>query len=268
MSKQLYIPDWDRVKINNGIARGDFDFKTVYDYWLFASVLQKGNEQINKGNETDIELSLPLVDILNHGIEKEKQITSHKISGRDYLVWRKAAVNLFRAIIIYDDNETTKLRHLFDECDLKKSTGKIKIKIKKEMLPIIKTYATQFTQFHLSQFLKLSTVRSQKLFVFLRSWQSVQAKDFKLSEIFNFLDIPKTAKNNSALFKRFLERAKNEIENKTDLKFIYSIEKNYGTGDGIIRFSMYEDTPPLFDKIDKGKKSFFELPDTTEKRTI
>lgn len=78
----------------------------------------------------------------------------------------------------------------------------------------------QFTRISLSQYLKLPSIYSQKLFSYLTSWAGTPEVTLSVSDLHVFLDTPESFRKNFAEFRRrVLDKAHKDITELTSLRY-------------------------------------------------
>lgn len=98
--------------------------------------------------------------------------------------------------------------------------GIITGKFHSDLLPFFLKLKKQFTRMSLSQYLKLPSIYSQKIFGYLTSWAGTPEVEISVSALHEMLDVPESIKQNFAeLKRRVLEKAHKDITGLTSLQY-------------------------------------------------
>ena len=98
--------------------------------------------------------------------------------------------------------------------------GIITGKFHSDLLPFFLKLKKQFTRMSLSQYLKLPSIYSQKIFGYLTSWAGTPEVEISVSALHEMLDVPESIKQNFAeLKRRVLEKAHKDITGLTSLRY-------------------------------------------------
>lgn len=146
-----------------------------------------------------------------------------KLERRDYGRISKACETLggcFAKIEILrnKDNRRLKIIPLFSELDY--NQGIITAKFNIAAKPYILQLQEHFTEYSLSEFIKLSSIYSQRLFEILKSWSNTHEKIYTIEELHSVLNTPISLQRDFYNFKaRVLEQAHKDITEKTSLRY-------------------------------------------------
>lgn len=104
----------------------------------------------------------------------------------------------------------------------------VNVELHEGLKPYFLNLKSRFTSYSLDEFLKLSSIYSQKLYCFLLSWASAGETVHTVPYLYRLLGwMPKDKVFNFAEFERtVLAAAKKEIEEKTGLRFEYKAVKD------------------------------------------
>ena len=98
--------------------------------------------------------------------------------------------------------------------------GIITGKFHSDLLPFFLKLKKQFTRMSLSQYLKLPSIYSQKLFGYLTSWAGTPEVEISVSDLHEMLDTPESLRRDFFNFKaRVLEKAHKDIAGLTSLRY-------------------------------------------------
>ena len=98
--------------------------------------------------------------------------------------------------------------------------GIITGKFHSDLFPFFLKLKKQFTRMSLSQYLKLPSIYSQKLFGYLTSWAGTPEIEVPVSELHDMLDTPESLRKNFTELRRWvLEKAHRDITGLTSLRY-------------------------------------------------
>ena len=205
--RQLPLPG-EIVKKSNVLARARWPVSSVWEPRLVALVAAR----VRSDDVEFQEYEIPIQEII-----QEKQ------DGQTYQ--RVAAVieNLMGRVVTISDPakpKSWKKYTLFSKCELDSERNVLIARFDPDMMPHYLALSKHFTQYNLLEFLTLPSIYSQKLFELLKSWNDQQEKTIDLAELFVFLNVPESHRKDFAAFRRrVLEKAYNDINTRTKLRF-------------------------------------------------
>ncbi len=182
-------------------------------FYAFASLIDAG--QVEHGF---VHVSIPASSVLSEG----------SISGRRYYDISKAADTLLDAKLEHRLGKTGFVKYnMFSS--IRYENGILTGKIDADLIPFftaIKEHAGLYTKLNFSQYVKLPSMYSQRLFAFLSSWRSHGYVEKNLDELHELLNTPDTLKKDVSMFrKRVLEKAHADISAFTDLCYVWRFIK-------------------------------------------
>jgi len=105
--------------------------------------------------------------------------------------------------------------------------GYIKIRLDPELIPYFLKLKERFTQYQLKNVIKLKSSYSIRLYELLKQYEKVKERYFELPTLKRILGIkPEEYKLYGDFNRKVLKKAKEELKEKTDLKFSYKEKKD------------------------------------------
>jgi plasmid replication initiation protein len=263
----LYIPDWNRFKVDNQLARARTSIKSSLELNMYVIIIKKLADNAERlwgkqvwadilrdgaahpdtiKNQTWMDCSFPVNEINElKNINLTEQF--YALGGKEYTEIKNAARNIAKSIIEMEDvkNHSFTVMTIFTEVRYKK--GFIYAGVNFNMLPFIVHISKQFTQFPITDFIKLTSSYSKHLYMLLKSNKSLGQFEMLIVELHKFLLVSEYVQKNFGELVRILERAKKEIETKTDLRFAFSFLKG-SRGKKIEIVAFHFPQPELFTK--------------------
>lgn len=202
------------VTKSNDLTRGDI---SKVDSVLFGRLLNIFVSQINRDDEDFRDYTLPIVALMPEG----------KRSGTYYAAVYKYAKEWLKATVtIRLDVNQVALYPLFSKIIINRETNYITVNIHKDLKPHLLSLKKYFTQFALEEYLRLSSVKTQRLFELLCSWQDKIQVEIDINALHTHLDTEKYLRANSTKFKeRVLDVAHREILKSTSLRYEWTFKK-------------------------------------------
>ncbi len=123
--------------------------------------------------------------------------------------------------------------------------GSITGEFHSDLLPFFLGLKKQFTRMSLSQYLKLPSIYSQKLFGYLTSWAGTPEVEISVLDLHEMLDTPESLRKNFTELRRWvLEKAHKDITGLTPLRYEWEpVKKGRAVGAGRFIFSRRRDRP-------------------------
>jgi plasmid replication initiation protein len=109
------------------------------------------------------------------------------------------------------------------EADTEKDSGLVRLKFPPSLKPYLLQLREQFTTFKLEYILSLNSIYSIRIYELLKQFKSTGVRSISLEEFKRILVIPNSYKISD--IKNVLNRAKEEISEKTDIEFTYTLNK-------------------------------------------
>lgn len=128
--------------------------------------------------------------------------------------------------------------------------GVINYSFDPHLKPFLLELKEQFTSYYLSNVLRLKSSYSINIYELLKQLENVGFRKFEMLEFRELLGIPKSYL--LVNIKRLLEKVKTDLEENTDIKFTYTLEKN-GRKFTHINFKIYKNSDN-----DKNIKAFIK----------
>lgn len=212
MHSQLLLPG-EIVKKDNQLIRTKLDIPGVEGSRILAALISliKTNEPFNPDKTYSIAVKDIIKNSDGHSYQKIRTICKDLKNS-------SASIELF----VENGEEEYFDFPFFSVIHYKK--GIISAKFNFLMENFLFGLSTCFTEYNLLEYLKLSSMYSQRLFEILKSYSKIPEKEQKISieDLHRYLSTPKSQVNNFALFKKeTLSKAHQEIITKTNLYFDY-----------------------------------------------
>lgn len=154
-------------------------------------------------------------------------IAENTTGGSYYKIINRIVEDSMKVIVNIPENKDRVTKYtLFSKCTLDSTQHCVEIAIHPDLLPHMLNLKNHFTRYQLEDFLRLSSVYSQRLFQILASWYK---SPFWRVDIEDLHDMVNSAPSMRKDFKQFrvraLDTAMKEIESHTKLYFRYEVEK-------------------------------------------
>lgn len=205
-NKQLTLPG-SIVKKSNAIARAIWKPLSIWEARIVAHVAAKV-----KVTDKDFETyTIPLAEI---GAQLEEK------GGTQYKDIVRGIDNLFKADIkIRDESKPKNFRQysIFSMCGYE--DGCIVARFDPDLKQHFLNLQNNFTAYSLFEYLSLPSIYSQKLYELLVSWSSIPHYDMTLQMLHEFLSVPASFKDYRNFRRRVLDKAFDDIHDKTDLVY-------------------------------------------------
>jgi plasmid replication initiation protein len=193
------------VKVSNVFLRKDWNFESIWQ----ARLLYLAAAKIKRSDTKFVTFVIPAEELnpgYHYGAEILKQIKKdiRHVMG-------------FTVVRTYEKDHFD-VRHVFEKMTFDK--GDVTVKIHSDMCPYFLQLHSFFAELEFCKFVKLSTVYSQKLFLFLKTidWKSEEI--ISVEELQNILDTPEKMKKHFSDWKRrILDPAIQQIIEKMGVYF-------------------------------------------------
>ncbi|MBM9519381.1 replication initiation protein [Desulforhopalus vacuolatus] len=219
--KQLSLFPPQIVRKSNALCRCSWSAESVWEARLVALVASK----IKK---SDVEFQTYEISV--------SEIMQNK-GGCDYKIVDKATEYTMSRVIKIKNAETGGWAkyNLFSKCEYNPKKGTITVRFDPDLLPHYLQLNKKFAQYDLLEFVVLSSVYSQRLYEILKSWDDKESVEIETSELHKMLNSPVYLTKNFGKFReKALNKAKEEINRKTALKFSWEAKKKGRTFHSII----------------------------------
>jgi plasmid replication initiation protein len=148
---------------------------------------------------------------------------------------------------------------------LKYHNGLIFGRFNDEMAPLLLNLKERFTVLNLKTLLNFESLYSQRMYEILSARKYQGTIEYDLKDLQDMVDFPQKLRNNFIHFRsRVLDRAKNEIEQLTDLKFDYYPIKSMGRAGKIVAIKFTIGTGEIDQRYKKYDKNFLFQENTPE----
>lgn len=204
------------VKANNGLFRCKYKIKDVVAARIFMAFASLVNHKDVKENKSFVEYQIEassIIQDIDAGGGYYKQLRDAAYSLIDHKIEQRFERNNFA---VYT---------LFSKIEYK--DGILKGEFHKDLIPFFLMAKEKFTKLRLNEYMRLSSIYSQLIFSFLKSWNDKKEITINISELHVMLDTPQSMRKNYAEFKRrVLDKAYKDINEKTSLGFEFEAIKN------------------------------------------
>ena len=204
------------VKANNELFRCKYKIKDVLAARIFMAFASLVDHKDVKENQSFVEYKIAAESILPDtcmGGDNYKQLKDAAYSLVDHKIELRISKSEF---YFYT---------LFSKIGYK--DGIIIGEFHKDLMPFFLIAKEKFTKVKLTEYVKLPSIYSQNIFVFLKSWYDKEDVTIKISELHNMLDTPQSFRKDFYEFKRrVLEKAYKDINEKTSLSYEWEAIKN------------------------------------------
>ncbi|MBO7745781.1 MULTISPECIES: replication initiation protein [Paenibacillus] len=110
----------------------------------------------------------------------------------------------------------------------KDGEGRVTIKLSEDLAPFFRNLKRAYTKFRLKNVLKLKSEYNWRLYELLKEREFRKERIFKVKELRHLLNIPDDKYKMLKHLRELIDRAKVELEEKTDISFTYDIHKRVG----------------------------------------
>ena len=143
-----------------------------------------------------------------------------------------------------------------------------------KLIPFLLDVQNNFTQYHVSNVLKLRSSYSIRIYELLKQLEDKGNRTFIIEDLRSLLDIPEKYKNGH-IKSDILDKAKKDLQKNTDLSFTYEFIK-LGRSFHSIKFKIFKnkkveklDETKVYGniaKVDESKKSIFKFSQALHKK--
>lgn len=155
-------------------------------------------------------------------------------SGRDYDEVAQAVDNTMSRVITIPEPDGWVKYNVFSRCRFRRKEGILELGFHPDLKPHYLQLKSNFAQYNLFEFLKLSSVYSQRMFEFLKSWDDKPEVLVDIKELHEMIDAPVSLRKNFKDFRRrVLEKAQLDIHKFTALRYEWEIVKKGNKVDAI-----------------------------------
>lgn len=209
MAKGEIVEPREIVKADNAFFRVRCKVKNIIATRIvmaFASLVEESDLDENKG-------------FLKYKIDAASILDGIDAGGNYYNQIREAAYALIDQKLEQRKHKNHfKVYTLFSTIEYE--NGIITGAFHSDLLPFFLGLKKQFTRMSLSQYLKLPSIYSQKIFGYLTSWARAPEVEISVSDLHELLDTPESLRKNFTELRRWvLEKAHKDITELTSLKY-------------------------------------------------
>lgn len=193
------------IKMSNELVRSRFFPKTVYE----MRILMQFAKRIDVKDEQFTEYSF----------HKDTVFAGENLRGGETnRLLNESTDHVMGKVITRKSGSSWKKCNLFFEIEFDSKTGVIKGSLHPSVKDLFIGVRDHFLLVNESEFNSLRSIYSQKIFLYAESFKSMGRANFTVSDLHDFLNVPKSYRSNFSDFKkRVLDVIKDEINNKTSL---------------------------------------------------
>lgn len=136
---------------------------------------------------------------------------------------------------------------LMNRCKYKEGQGYIEAKFNEEMKPYLLQLKRRFTMYKAGHFLPLRSTHSMRIFELLKMREGISILRITVDELRDILDLQDSYKYFSHLEHHVIQKAQDEIKEKTDIYFTYDVERE-GRSAERIKFFIHQEDEESSDK--------------------
>lgn len=240
------------VKANNDLFRCKYKIKDVLAARIFMAFASLVDHKDVKENQSFVEYKIAADSILSDtcmGGDNYKQLKDAAYSLVDHKIELRISKSEF---YFYT---------LFSKIGYK--DGIIIGEFHKDLMPFFLIAKEKFTKVKLTEYVKLPSIYSQCIFVFLKSWSDRDEIVISISKLHEILDTPQSCRNDFRQFRtRVLEKAYKDINEKTNLSYEWEAIKQ-GRSFSEIKFKFIKNDELIQDRC-KVNKDKMQQPQLTQ----
>jgi plasmid replication initiation protein len=205
--RQLTLPG-EIVKKSNAIVRARWQPESKWEPRIVALVASK----VRESDEDFFTYRIPVSELTG--------LSDENLSGEQYREIAKSIERLGKSTIhIAGKNPRNFVIYtIFAKCGYE--DGYLIAGFHPDLKPHFLHLQGHFTKFSLLQYLNLPSIYSQKIFEYLKSWESESEITISVAELHDILNTPESFKKNFTEFRRWvLVKAYKDIRSKTRLRY-------------------------------------------------
>lgn len=197
------------VKAHNDLFRCKYKIKDVVACRIFMAFASLVDNKDVQENQSFVEYKISANSILPETCD----------GGDNYKQLQDAARMLIdQKVEQHKHDRHFKYYTLFSTIEYE--NGIIRGEFHRDLVPFFIIAKERFTKLKLQEYMNLSSIYSQCIFGFLKSWDDKNEINVKISEFHEMLDTPPSFRKNFAEFKRrILDKAHKDINDKTSLSY-------------------------------------------------
>lgn len=208
-AKQLSLLGDEIVKKSNALCRARWEVDSLYEPRLVALTASK----VKRSDLDFQEYEIPLQDIIGDAR-----------GGKTYKIVESIIDNLMSKVItIRDGNSSSFAKYnIFSKCAYNSEKNVVVARFDPDLKPHFLGLKEKFTEYNLLEFLKLPSIYSQRLYEILKSWDDVDHVTIPINDLHEMLSTPSSMRKTFGEFRRrVLDKAYNDIKNRTELKYVW-----------------------------------------------
>lgn len=202
------------VTKSNDLVRGEI---SKVDSVLFGRLMNIFIAQVHRDDKDFHDYTLPMIALMPDG----------QRGGHYYNDIEKHAKQWLKVVITMRINKDLTVNYpLFSKIEINRKTNMVTVNIHRDLKPHLLELKQKFTQFSLQDYMQLSTIKTQRLFELLSSWQDRIYLEIAIEDLHDYLDCEDYMRKNSKEFRvRVLEPSHKEILKHTSLYYSWSMKK-------------------------------------------
>lgn len=228
------------VTKSNDMARAEI---SKVESVLFGRLMNIFISQLQRDDKDFKDYTLPMVALMPEG---QRSGQYYEAIEKQAQQWQKVTITL------RPDKEQTTIYALFSKIDINRRTNLVTVNIHRDLKPHLLELKHKFTQFSLQEYIKLSTVKTQRLFELLSSWRDKIQVTIALDRLHDILGCEDYMRKNSKEFRvRVLEPSHKEILEHTSLYYEWELKKTGRRVTSVI-FNFIPKTPTIAEILENN----------------
>jgi plasmid replication initiation protein len=176
--------------------------------------------QLDKGDEEFDHQRLHIKDLV-----EKSQISSGNLYSLAEDICDRLLEKKLKIKDIKDGRRRYKGISLMDSCEYVEGDGFIKAKFNDSMKPFLLQLKRRFTMYDAGHFLPLKSTHSMRIYELLKMREDISILRMSIEELREILGVKDSYEYFSQLKAHVIEKARDEIKNKTDIYFTYNVER-------------------------------------------
>jgi plasmid replication initiation protein len=204
---QLVLPG-TIVKKSNVLCRARWGVESVYEPRLVALVAAR----VHVSDKDFQKYEIPVRELL----------TEKNDGGNTYDSIESITQSLMSRVLKIQEEGSRDydLYNVFSKCTYKDKTKTIIAEFHPDLKPHYLGLGARFAEYNLLEYMKLSSIYSQRIFEILKSWADKPEVTINIAELYEMLDVPLYLRKDFGNFRnRVLAKAHKEISAKTTFKY-------------------------------------------------
>ncbi|WP_054943601.1 replication initiation protein [Paenibacillus ihuae] len=204
-------------------------------YWVNQS-----REIINAQQDLDLTERRLIFSLVSLVQPDDEEFKSYTVSIKDlanligvegksfYERVEKAIDQLQSKQIVFSNDQTRQKITWVQSATYMDGEGRVTIKLSEDLAPFFRNLKRAYTKFRLKNVIKLKSEYSWRLYELLKEREFRKERVLKISELRHLLNIPSEKYKMLKHLRELIDRAQQELEEKTDITFTYDIHKRVG----------------------------------------